>query len=67
LSDDREPYPGADREADDFAARAAREIIEAVDAYEEPVDSCDRCGVNIYEDEDDGSGLCDQCRWREGL
>lgn len=28
-----------------------------------PVDSCDECGVNIYEDEDTGSGLCPICEW----
>lgn len=30
---------------------------------DEPVDSCEACGGNIYECEDDGSGLCDQCSW----
>ena len=29
----------------------------------EPVGSCDSCGANYYADEDDGSGLCDQCQW----
>jgi len=29
----------------------------------EPVGSCDNCDSNIYESEDDGSGLCDQCQW----
>lgn len=31
--------------------------------FDEPVDFCDNCGSDIYEDEDDGSGLCDQCQW----
>ncbi len=30
---------------------------------DEPVDSCDECGCNLYEGDLDGSGLCDQCRW----
>lgn len=29
----------------------------------EAVDSCEECGCNIYEDEWDGSGLCDRCLW----
>jgi hypothetical protein len=29
----------------------------------EPVGSCDLCDCNIYEEEDDGSGLCDQCQF----
>lgn len=33
------------------------------DELGEPVGSCDQCGVNIYEGEDDGSGLCDQCQF----
>lgn len=35
------------------------------DDYEnnEPVGSCENCDSNIYPDEDDGSGLCDQCQW----
>jgi hypothetical protein len=27
----------------------------------EPCGSCDECGADIFPDEDDGSGLCDQC------
>ena len=34
------------------------------DELGEPTGSCDECGVNLYEDDDDGSGLCDQCGWR---
>jgi DNA-directed RNA polymerase subunit RPC12/RpoP len=45
--------------------------FEIDDDYEdddsEPVGSCDRCGVNIYRDEDDGSGLCDLCQFRARL
>lgn len=33
------------------------------DEWDEPIGSCDNCGVNVYEDEDDGSGLCNQCQW----
>lgn len=33
------------------------------DEPDEPIGSCDNCGVNVYEDEDDGSGLCGQCQW----
>lgn len=33
------------------------------DPCNEPIGSCEDCGTNIYEDEDDGSGLCDQCQW----
>lgn len=29
----------------------------------EVVDSCDGCGVDIYEDEFDGTGMCYQCQW----
>lgn len=29
----------------------------------EPVASCARCGMNIYEDDFDGTDLCDQCEW----
>lgn len=36
---------------------------EEFDEPNEPVGSCVNCGVNIYADEDDGSGLCDQCQW----
>jgi hypothetical protein len=28
----------------------------------EPVGSCDECGVNIYEENED-TGLCDQCEF----
>ena len=31
----------------------------------EPVGSCEDCGANIYADEYDGSGLCDQCQWAQ--
>lgn len=30
----------------------------------EPVGSCDECESNIYAEEEDGSGLCDQCQWK---
>lgn len=33
------------------------------DGADEPVDSCTDCGMNIYADEDDGSGYCEQCQW----
>jgi hypothetical protein len=35
---------------------------------DEPVASCCNCGCNIYAEEYDESGLCDQCQWaiREG-
>ena len=33
------------------------------DEPDEPVGSCDDCGANIMEFEDDGSGLCDRCQW----
>ena len=39
------------------------EITEDEDDSDEPISSCDNCGVNVYEDEDDGSGLCNQCQW----
>jgi len=29
----------------------------------EPIGSCENCESDIYESEDDGSGLCDQCQW----
>lgn len=33
----------------------------------EPIDSCERCGCNVYEDMAhelaDGTLLCDQCDW----
>jgi len=31
------------------------------DDHVEAFDSCESCGVNIYEHQDDGSHLCDQC------
>ena len=31
------------------------------DDYSEPVGSCEWCGTNLYEDEDEF--LCDQCLW----
>ena len=31
--------------------------------YDDPIGSCHECGMDIYEDEDDGSGLCGQCQW----
>ncbi|OQW35855.1 MAG: hypothetical protein A4E20_08930 [Nitrospira sp. SG-bin2] len=31
------------------------------EAYSEPVGSCERCGVNLYKDDDEE--LCDQCLW----
>lgn len=31
------------------------------DEYIEPCDSCESCGVNIYEHQEDGDRLCDQC------
>lgn len=34
------------------------------DDCEEPIGSCDNCGVNIYE-EDSYDGLCSQCHWSE--
>ena len=40
------------------------DCLDEEDEYDEPVDSCDECGTNIYADEDDGSGLCGQCQWR---
>lgn len=30
----------------------------------EPVGSCDRCGVNLYKDDDED--LCNQCSWEIG-
>lgn len=33
------------------------------DRDDEPVGSCESCGCNIYADDDDGSGLCDECQW----
>jgi len=33
------------------------------DDSNEPVSSCEKCGSNVYESEDDGSGLCDACAW----
>lgn len=36
---------------------------EPDDDYGEPIGSCANCQTNIYESEDDGSGLCDQCQW----
>lgn len=29
---------------------------------DEPVGSCDECGTNLYEEDDEF--LCDQCLWR---
>ena len=29
----------------------------------EVVGSCDECGVDVFSDEDDGSGLCESCSW----
>jgi hypothetical protein len=31
------------------------------DDYNEPVGSCEWCGTNLYQDDDDD--LCDQCAW----
>lgn len=39
------------------------ETFDEFDDDMEPVGSCDDCGVNIYAEENDGSGLCDQCQW----
>jgi hypothetical protein len=33
------------------------------DVEDEPIGSCDVCGVNLYGDEN-SVGLCDQCAWR---
>lgn len=35
---------------------------DGFDNYE-PVGSCDNCDWDYYAEEDDGSGLCDQCQW----
>jgi hypothetical protein len=35
---------------------------ECDDDYSEPVGSCENCGTNLYEDDDED--LCDQCLWR---
>ena len=35
---------------------------EFEDDYNEPVGSCENCGTNLYEDDD--NELCDQCLWR---
>lgn len=32
--------------------------------FDEPVGSCDECGVDLYGDER-YEGLCDQCSWRQ--
>ena len=37
--------------------------LERDEYYNTPIGSCDNCGVNVYPDEDDGSGLCGQCQW----
>jgi len=37
------------------------------DDSNEPIGSCDVCEINIYADDDDGSGLCDQCRFYSEL
>lgn len=31
------------------------------DWWDEPIGSCDRCGCNLYEEDDDC--LCAQCEW----
>ena len=31
------------------------------EADDEPVGSCDNCGVNLYHDDDEN--YCDQCLW----
>ena len=37
------------------------------DRYNEPIGSCELCGVNVYEDDahlcDQGGYICDQCAW----
>jgi hypothetical protein len=38
-----------------------REFDWGCDDPNEPVGSCDWCGVNLYADDDDE--LCDQCLW----
>ena len=38
------------------------DIADDYCGVEEPVGSCDECGVNIYEDSAD-TGLCDQCEF----
>lgn len=35
------------------------------DDYSEPVGSCEWCGTNLYEDDDEE--LCDQCLWHAQL
>lgn len=32
------------------------------DDYNEPVGSCEECGINLYEEDD--PEYCDQCLWR---
>ena len=34
------------------------------DPCEEPIGSCENCGSDLYEDDHDGLGFCDECdRW----
>lgn len=39
-----------------------------IDEDNEPIGSCEECGSDLFafedEDEDDGEGVCDECRWR---
>jgi hypothetical protein len=53
MSDERD-YPDA---ADDWCEHPDD------DDGMEPVGSCEECGVNLYEDDDDC--LCDWCLWRD--
>jgi hypothetical protein len=53
---DERDYPDA---ADDWCEHPDYDVVH------EPVGSCEECGVNLYEDDDDY--LCDWCLWRDAL
>lgn len=48
---------------DDDIDDCEAEYPDDFDDDNEPIGSCENCDSNIYESEDDGSGLCDQCQW----
>lgn len=51
-----------DSELDDVQIDALNWGEDSDDDYSEPVGSCEQCGVNLYEEDDDE--YCDQCLWR---
>lgn len=53
-------------EPDDYELDASDWVTdtrdEPDDDYNEPIGSCEQCGVNLYEEDDEE--YCDQCLWR---